>query len=338
MFDIHDCVIHFTQTNLNFMKKYSISVFIILLSCTLSAQVTTKELADAYIKNYSAAAVREMQRSKVPASITLAQGMLESDYSRSKLAKESKNHFGIKCGKDWIGDKVYHDDDIKDDCFRKYNSVEESYADHSDFLSKRERYASLFELKKTDFKGWAHGLKKAGYATDPNYATRLIKIIEDNNLARFDTETSGVILKQTTKDSSKGVKKYPKKGGDKYEIDPFFSHNIEYNNGVKYINIKDGDTYTRISREFGLKSWELAKYNDLPTLETSDDLPAYLYISAKKGKAHPNHQTHLVKKGETLVSISNKYGIKLNKLLSYNELQKSSVLKEGTKLRLRSKK
>ena len=121
------------------MKRYFLCLLIALLNSSLFAQVTTKELADAYIKNYSAAAVREMQRSKVPASITLAQGMLESDYSRSKLAKESKNHFGIKCGKDWIGDKVYHDDDIKDDCFRKYDSVEESYADHSDFLSKAQK-------------------------------------------------------------------------------------------------------------------------------------------------------------------------------------------------------
>ncbi|MBP8849290.1 MAG: glucosaminidase domain-containing protein [Breznakibacter sp.] len=320
------------------MKRYFLCLLIALLNSSLFAQVTTKELADAYIKNYSAAAVREMQRSKVPASITLAQGMLESDYSRSKLAKESKNHFGIKCGKDWIGDKVYHDDDIKDDCFRKYDSVEESYADHSDFLSKRERYASLFELNKTDYKGWAHGLKKAGYATDPNYATRLIKIIEDNNLSRFDSETPSVVLKTNTKEGSKGTKKIGKKSSDKYEIDPFFSHNVEYNNGVKYINVKDGDTYARISREFGLKSWELARYNDLPTLETSDDLPDYLYIAPKKGKAHPKHLTHTVKKGDTLVGISNKYGLKLSKLLSYNSLQRSSVIKEGTKLKLRSKK
>lgn len=324
------------------MKRHNIFAILVLVCSSLAAQVTTKELADAYIKNYSASAVREMQRSKVPASITLAQGMLESDYSRSKLAKESKNHFGIKCGKDWIGDKVYHDDDMKDDCFRKYESVEESYADHSDFLSKRERYASLFNLQTTDYKGWAQGLKKAGYATDPNYATRLIKIIEDNNLARFDSETSGVVLKpsgkQSGKQTAKGGKKISKKGNDKFVIDPFFSHEVEYNNGVKYIVVKDGDTYARICKEFGLKSWEITKYNDLPSAQSVDDLPDYLYISPKKNKAHPTHTMHVVKKGETLLGLSNKYGMKLSKLLSYNGLEKTSILKEGTKLKLRSKK
>lgn len=314
-------------------KRALLTLLYFSITIALFGQATTKELAETYVRNYSSMAVREMQRSKVPASITLAQGMLESDYGRSDLAKESKNHFGIKCGKDWNGDKLYHDDDAKDDCFRKYDSVEDSYSDHSEFLAKRDRYATLFNLPTTDYKGWANGLKKAGYATDPNYAPRLIKIIEDNNLNLFDSDTEGVVLKKS--EAAKTSKS--KKIQDKFVVDPFFSHEVEYNNGVKYIVVRDGDTFERISNEFGLRSWELAKYNDLNGSQTIDNLP-YLYIAAKKGKAHFSHETHKVKKGETLYSISNKYGLKLNKLKYYNHLNTNSAIKEGDVLNLRKRK
>lgn len=313
------------------IKKTVTTSLLFLLSVTLFAQATKKELADTYIRLYSSMAVREMQRSKVPASITLAQGILESDYGRGQLAKESKNHFGIKCGKDWNGGKVYHDDDAVGECFRKYESVEDSYADHSDFLSKKERYASLFTLETTDYKGWATGLKKAGYATDPTYATRLISLIEENKLYIFDSNTEGVVLK---KDESKKTIK-TKKTVDKFVIDPFFSHDIAYNNGVRYIKVKDGDTFNRISKEFGLNNWELMKYNDLSSNQKIEDL-TYLYISPKKNKAASAHELHKVKKGETLTYISNKYGVKLNKLLSYNNLRDGGTIKEGDTIRLRS--
>lgn len=315
------------------MKKSVISTLILLLATSVFSQVTTKELAVAYIRNYSSMAVREMKRSKVPASITLAQGMLESDYGRSDLAKESLNHFGIKCGKDWTGDKIYHDDDAKNDCFRKYESVEDSYSDHSEFLAGRDRYASLFELATTDYKGWATGLRRAGYATDPNYSNRLIKIIEENNLSHFDSDSEGVVLKP----SEKGQKVKTKKITDKFVVDPFFSHEVKYNNGVRYVDVKDGDTFERITREFGLKSWELAKYNELNGSQTIDDLN-YLYISPKRNKAHVSHNTHTVRKGDTLFSISNKYGVKLSKLMRYNRLNFGSSIKVGDILNLRKRK
>lgn len=159
-------------------------LFAVIAACMLFFvfSVTPQQ---SYIERYSASAVREMYRSGVPASITLAQGLLESRYGQSRLAVEANNHFGIKCF-DWKGRTIKEDDDLKGECFRAYDSVDDSYADHSDFLRYRQRYAFLFDLKITDYKAWAHGLKKAGYATDPQYATKLIRIIEEYDLSRFD--------------------------------------------------------------------------------------------------------------------------------------------------------
>lgn len=141
---------------------------------------------DRYIEKWAATAVREMQRSGIPASITLAQGLVESRAGLSDLAKEGNNHFGIKCHSGWTGGRMYHDDDAKGECFRVYDSAEESFRDHSDFLTGRQRYAALFRLDITDYKGWAEGLRKAGYATSPSYASQLIKVIEDYKLYEYD--------------------------------------------------------------------------------------------------------------------------------------------------------
>ena len=159
-------------------------LFLLLFSFQLSAQNMTR---NEYIDKYKDEAIYQMKKYKIPASITLAQGILESGDGNSELAKKSNNHFGIKCHSDWEGERVYHDDDKKDECFRKYNKVRDSYDDHSEFLL-RPRYAALFEYALTDYKSWAKGLKKAGYATNPNYAKHLIKIIEENELYKLDDE------------------------------------------------------------------------------------------------------------------------------------------------------
>ncbi len=155
--------------------------------------------ADEYLRKYSALAIKEMNRTGIPASITLAQGMLESDYGRSTLARKGNNHFGIKCHSDWRGEKIYHDDNRRGECFRAYRTVEDSYRDHSDFLVNGSRYRELFRLSSTDYRGWAHGLKKAGYATDPKYPALLIRKIEDYGLHTFDTggKTGSVPVQQT---------------------------------------------------------------------------------------------------------------------------------------------
>ena len=171
------------------MKQHSKWMLVIMSLClTTSLHAQRKNTYNAYIKQYAPMAIEQMQKYKIPASITLAQGLLESGAGRSELALKSNNHFGIKCHDSWRGKKTYHDDDAKGECFRVYKSVADSYEDHSQFLSGRTRYASLFKLQITDYKAWARGLKKAGYATDPSYANRLISIIEDYELYKYDSK------------------------------------------------------------------------------------------------------------------------------------------------------
>ena len=200
-----------------------------------------------YIKKYAPIAVSEMHKYKVPASITLAQGILESGNGRSQLASKSNNHFGIKCHTGWKGAKVYHDDDEKGECFRKYKYVESSYEDHSQFLSGRRRYASLFALRKTDYKGWSKGLKKAGYATDKNYPKKLIKIIETYELYEFD-EIREKDLKRVKKETSKTERK-PKIKTKK--------------RAKKYYEVKKGDTLYSIARKYETSVTKLKKVNAL---------------------------------------------------------------------------
>ncbi len=200
-----------------------------------------------YIKRYAPIAVSEMHKYNVPASITLAQGILESGNGRSQLASKSNNHFGIKCHTGWKGGKVYHDDDEKGECFRKYKYVESSYEDHSQFLSGRRRYASLFKLKKTDYKGWSKGLKKAGYATDKNYPKKLIKIIETYELYEFDKireKDLKRVKKETTKNQRKPKVKTKKRA-------------------VKYYQVKKGDTLYSIAKKYETTVANLKKINDL---------------------------------------------------------------------------
>nr|WP_321408061.1 glucosaminidase domain-containing protein [uncultured Carboxylicivirga sp.] len=310
-----------TRIAVLFLAVLSINFF------SVQAQSERKYTTADYIELYKDLAVKEMKRTRIPASITMAQGILESGNGNSTLARKSNNHFGIKCHSDWNGQKVYHDDDRRNECFRKYKTVYESYIDHSDFLTGKQRYASLFDLKTTDYKGWAKGLKKAGYATDPKYAHRLINIIEENKLYLLDEEQEW-----TRSDAKKSVS-----GNDNFVINPYNTHVPDYNNGVKYIRTEEGDTFEAIASEFGLRDWELYKYNDI---EKGADISKYryLYIQSKKGKANRRHQIHTVKEGETLHYISQKYGVKIKSLMRYNGLNENAKLKAGDKLNLRSKK
>ena len=309
------------------MKQLITVVLLVFVVATsgAKAQAYRKNTTPEYIDQYKDLAVKEMKRVGIPASITMAQGILESGNGNSTLARKSNNHFGIKCHNDWKGKRVYHDDDAKGDCFRKYKTVYESYIDHSKFLSDKQRYARLFDLKVTDYKGWAKGLKKAGYATDPKYAHRLIDIIENNKLYLLDEN------KYWKKPESSAS------GNDNFVITPFNTHIIEYNNSIKYIKVEDGDTFKSVSEEFGLRPWELYHYNDLPNTANMQD-HRYIYIQGKKGKAHKSHEYHTIKEGETLQYISQKYGIKISKLIKFNKLKAEAKLKTGDKLNLRRKK
>ncbi len=322
-------------------KNWDVRLIILFLvvASQLSAQAPARKYSSQdYIDQFKDLAIKEMERVRIPASITMAQAILESGNGNSDLAKRSNNHFGIKCHGDWKGKTVYHDDDSRGECFRKYKTVYESYIDHSDFLVTKQRYAFLFDLKVTDYKGWAHGLKKAGYATDPKYPKRLIDIIERHQLYELDKGT--LSAKESTpkvKEPSPRPSNASSSGKDNFEINPYTTHSVEYNNGIQYVNIEEGDSFESISQEFGLRSWEIFHYNDL---ESNADIAQYskLYVQRKKGKAHRSHSVHTVKEGETLHYISQKYGMKLKKLLRFNNLKRGDKVQAGDQLFLRNKK
>ena len=293
------------------MKKLKLFLILIISCLTLQAQTRNKQYED-YIKKYRELAVEEMKKYHIPASITLAQGLLESGAGQSTLARKSNNHFGIKCGSDWRGKTVSHDDDARGECFRAYKHPKESYEDHSKFLAGRSRYASLFKLKITDYKGWARGLKKAGYATNPRYADQLIGIIELYELHKYDE-----------KNYLKWIKKNPN------------PHQTYIANDLLYIVVRAGDSWKSISKEFDISQKKLRKYNDLYkgyALQVGD----ILYLEKKNKKADKEHIVHVLRAGESMYSVSQKYGVRLKNLYKMNKMDADDPAPEvGTILRLR---
>jgi LysM repeat protein len=322
-------------------------ISLLLDSCRTSKPVVSYSAgapnAAAYIEKYKDLAVSEMKRTGIPASITLAQGMIESDFGRSSLAREGNNHFGIKCHNDWTGPTIRHDDDRRNECFRKYRRPEESFYDHSDFLKSASRYSFLFDLSSTDYKGWARGLKKAGYATNPDYANMLIRKIEENNLFYYDRDylakekhlPQAVLVKP---DSSKLV--IEEEITDAPVINSSSSVSatvprIMENNRIQYIIVKDGESVGSIEKDFELLKWELTRYNELK----SDFVPVpgqILYLQPKRDKAEPGKEVHIVAEGETLYLISQKYGMKLSKLYEYNRMAEGEEPVIGQKIWLRT--
>jgi len=293
------------------MKQTFLLIILITTSLISFSQISRNE----YIQRYQILAIEEMSRSGVPASITIAQGCLESGNGNSELSIKSNNHFGIKCKKGWKGKKVYYDDDAKHECFRKYRTVEDSYVDHTNFLLKNQRYASLFELKTTNYKGWAHGLKKAGYATNKNYAHHLIKIIEENKLYRLDYKISynELMAFEQKQMGSKGI-------SNSLSINAFQSHKTVKRNRVKSVVAHKGDTYETIAQELGLKGWVLYKYND----QMAGYKPRQneiVYIQPKKRKTKKDKLTHRVEQGDSMHYISQLYGIKLKPLYKRNRMK-----------------
>ncbi len=293
-------------------------------------RITTEE----YIETYKDIAIRKQKEFKIPASITLAQGILESGSGNSALARKAKNHFGIKCHKGWKGKTYTMDDDAKDECFRKYKKVEDSYRDHSKFLTQRGRYSFLFEYKITDYKKWAYGLKKAGYATNPKYPQLLISIIERYDLAKYD-KMSAVKSKDKKKKKKEDIVSSTISTSQFKHIDTWDSgRKIYENNGKKLIIIEKGDTYWGLAEEFEIYSWQFRKYNDLKKNHMLK-IGEIIYLQKKKRKAEKKYKYHIVQKGETLHSISQDFGIRLNRLYKMNNLPKGIQVQTGTELKLR---
>ena len=245
------------------MKRIlSVIVTLAFVAASVPGAAVARSHQEAYIARYSAIAVSEMYRSGVPASITLAQGLLESGYGRSELALKSNNHFGIKCHNAWKGDKVYHDDDMKGECFRKYDTPEESFRDHSDFLRYRDRYKFLFDFKPTDYKSWAYGLKKAGYATDPSYPVKLIRLIEDYRLYEYDRrqEEKSVSLPEPP---SQMEQSRPITQAQREQFHFVLTRPMHTMNGVPFVYSIEGETYKSIASSHDLFLREILRFNDL---------------------------------------------------------------------------
>ncbi|OQB70501.1 MAG: Exo-glucosaminidase LytG precursor [Bacteroidetes bacterium ADurb.Bin139] len=267
-----------------------------------------------YIDTYKGIAVAQMHRYGIPASIILAQGCLESGNGNSRLAREANNHFGIKCH-DWEGDRIYHDDDALQECFRKYKTAEDSYYDHSEFLRNRPRYANLFLLERTDYTSWANGLKEAGYATNPRYARLLIDLIEQYGLHRFDL----IAPQDTTAEQIPRVQPalllYDFTEGDVFSID--VERRILKTNGKRYILSAPGDTYRSLAAEYRLFLGELTRYNDVAK---DADLAAgeKVYLQRKAGRGASELAFWSSVPGESLADISQRFGIRLQALRKLN--------------------
>lgn len=342
------------------MKKSNILPLFLLLICMVCAhthayaQLKKNSTYQAYIDKYASMAIEQMNRNGIPASITLAQGLLESGAGTSMLATEANNHFGIKVGSGWTGPYVVRSDDKPNDKFRKYSSAQESYEDHSQFL-KKPRYAKLFDLKITDYKGWAQGLKDCGYATSPTYATNLINIIELYNLTDYDrgqkssstgyqiaTQSDKKVAKitqttntqQSTKREPSSPSSYtinlPKKTNDFFTKHPVYENNKNY-----YIRVQQGDNIAYIATQVGVGVNKLRKYNDLlDGMEPAVGSIIYLKNKRKRAdRAFKNHP-HVVTEGQSMYDIAQMYGIKLSSLYKLNFLGEDFVPIPGRKLRV----
>ena len=313
-----------TNKQNNIMRSLTLTGLFLLGAWASSAQPAERRVSrDEYIDMWKDEAITQMLEHGIPASITLAQGILESANGNSALAKYANNHFGIKCH-NWTGPTFVQDDDKRDECFRKYESAKQSFHDHSLFLSGRSRYASLFTLKITDYKGWAHGLKRAGYATNPKYAYLLIDLIEDHNLDQFDREVylSNAKPKKTEKIDQ--------------EIVLHTGHSIKLQtNGIQFVMAKKGDTFYKISKEFDVALNQLYRYNDL-NKEAVLHIDDIIYIQPKRNRSKID--THTVRKGDSMWKIAQIYGVKLKKLYKKNNMNPGDEPSKGDVINLKRKK
>ena len=324
------------------MVKKLISLLSLLLPAAVLLAQTPQEK---YIDTYSQVAVEEMLRSGVPASITLAQGLLESGSGQSRLATEGNNHFGIKCHKGWTGRSMKHDDDARNECFRVYDSPEQSFRDHSDFLRYRDRYKFLFDLERTDYQGWAYGLKQAGYATDPKYAGKLIKYIEDYNLSRFDIVSveEEAALPEAPHNIEEPVAmssvRSAAPGEDPVQPREDFHFPLTralYSlNGVPFVYAMEGESYGSLAKYYHLFKWEILRYNDV-SKDTVLDAGTVVYLQSKKNQAPEGLEKYIVSEdGEDFHTICQRFGVKEKAILKLNGLEAPVQLLEGDEIKLR---
>ena len=342
-----------------FMKLLKYLLFAFILTGLKGFAQQAPEAVTSYINQYKELAIEEMQRTGVPASIKLAQGLLETEAGRSDLVMRSNNHFGIKCKSSWTGEKVYHDDDARGECFRKYASAEDSYMDHSNYLKNTQRYASLFKLDPTDYKGWAYGLKSAGYATNPKYPQILIKFVEQYNLNDYTLIALGRLPRPVDMASAKTTPSPETKGAsgspflDNISITtistpasstgvkteqvvaepaPVYPENEFSINNTRVVFARAGASLLALAEKYDVKYSWLLDFNEIKdgTGELANDQLIYLQRKRKQGQ----NEFHIVQPGEDLYTISQKEGLRLESLLAYNQLSMNMKPAPGEKLYL----
>ena len=320
------------------------TLLLLIIPAFIWAQPAHKPAYIDYIETYRDIAIRKMEEYKIPASITLAQGILESGSGKSELAVEANNHFGIKCHKEWTGMTYTMDDDTKNECFRKYANAEESFNDHSLFLTSRSRYSGLFTLDIKDYKGWAHGLKSAGYATNPKYAHILIRIIEENELYLYDHPSTTWPLARKADRKPKENNSY-KPSNEQLKTLQLTPSSLDFwevyaGNRPVYINNKTKVTFARagddahsIAKDFGIHAFQVLKYNEISKNEPIAEGQA-IYIVPKKNK-NKTKTEHRFAKGESMRQISQYYGVKLKALYKINKMQTGHEPQPGRKIKLK---
>lgn len=310
-----------------FISRLSLALVVSLLFYTLevSAQALRKPTFMDYIRTYQAEARRQMDRHAIPASITLAQGLIETGAGTSTLARDHNNHFGIKCHSTWTGKRTYRQDDNPNDCFRSYPSAKDSYDDHSMFLKAR-RYQRLFALRYDDYRGWAKGLQLCGYATNKGYANMLIKVIEDYELYTFDRGEYPTWYGGRAASVRRSVE------SERTYDRPMRPSYISY--GLLYVLADQNDTYERIAADMGISAKKLAKYNDTP-LDYPLNEGDVVYLEPKNKEASARYSTYTVRVGDSMHEISQRYGIRLDQLYKLNNKDADYAPEEGDVLRLR---
>ena len=307
---------------MNRIKTYIIGISL-LFCATSQAQMKWNQTYQTYINQYKDLAIEQMLRYHIPASITLAQGLFESSAGRSVLATQGNNHFGIKCN-NWTGPTQYHDDDARGECFRVYKDARDSYEDHSKFLARQPRYARLFELGQRNYKGWAQGLKQCGYATNPQYANKLIQIIELYKLFDYDKAKRFDRFMAEHSGSEQAV-------NAQGLLHPIYKFNDNY-----YLITREGDTFKALGKEVEINWRKLAKYNERDKNDVMHK-GEIVYLKKKRKKAPKQYKNrpHIVKKGESMYIISQKYGIRLNNLYKMNYFDIDHQIKIGDRIRIR---
>lgn len=318
-------------------KTFFYVLFLIgLFFLTPYIQGQEKMTSEAYIERYNTIAMNKMIEFKIPASITLAQGLLESGNGNSSLAREANNHFGIKCHKGWEGKTFHMDDDEKNECFRAYKHPEDSYDDHSLFLTQRSRYAFLFDLDIMDYKAWAQGLRQAGYATNPRYPELLIGIIERYNLHSYDSLAMEKKKPTELIADTKLKQKYqnPVSTSDFKVVGKTKSGRfLHVNNRSKLIFANEGDRIDLLAQELNVYSWQLFKYNELSKSDTLKK-GQIIYVEKKGRKSH-EYEGHILRKGESLKDVSQLYGIRLSRIEKINKWNEDANPVAGTIVKLK---